>query len=791
VSELITRDGAGGNGLPVEHQHEVWGDRMPFKFVKDDKVIVGKDDWLFLDNDSNGFLRQYAGELRLSEQQLDQWQQLLETRIARLAEMGIRYHFMVVPENPTVYPEMLPDHIEGSPERTVHQLINRLRSTGSPASVIYPIDELKEEKLRRRVCRKTDTHWTDYGAFVGYRRLSREIEQQMPIHRVSEEELWFFEADLLGDLGYKLGIGPVPEPCTGYLYARARGLYDNCIESHGSRVDTECAHAPATKCMVFGDSACYGMLACLAQSFGRMTFVHSPTLDYDLIAQERPTVVVSEMAERFLILVPDDSKAKSVRQFEDEKRAAGRYRPRVLNWDPSQVMPAEIRAPTVGRIETARARFLALGRLEDATFVAVMAYAGLTPREALCLSWQQVTDHSLTVEPAWSEGTTDADRHGRRTVPLLGPLADDLAALREAARDPDANYVFAGLRQRDWDQWIRRDYRRAIKRAGQPNLGPGSICDGFAALLIQEGASPSEVAQLMGIGRDDVARRFWYLLEAKVPNVKVIPAEDRIREARAAAVKHTRRAPPGAATLSRLWQQLLPHAGPRTTWEDSLGTRPLPVETVERIRARFLARGEIEEALFVSVMAYAGLAQQDALPLKWKQIKNGAIEVRLEFVAPESQAAKILRERSVPLIETLAQELEDWRIALGSPELGLIFPNLRQRKWQDWVRSDYQQAAKPAGRGRMKPHFLCHTFASILIGEGRSATEVARQTGLPREEVIAQYAHLFEEASVRRPLPADTQIREARAALSAHSRLSSDGGVRPRTTPSPVVQEDS
>jgi alginate O-acetyltransferase complex protein AlgJ len=783
VSKLITREGAAGNGLPATLQHEVWGDRLPFRFVKDDKVIVGKDDWLFLDNDSNGFLRQYAGELRLSDAKLEVWQELLEIRIARLRELGATYHFLVVPENPTVYPEMLPDHIKGTDERTVQQIMRQLESSGSEARLIYPLEQMIEESSRRRVCRKTDTHWTDFGAFVGYQALVREIEKEAPIHVVAEEELWFFERKMLGDLGYKLGIGAVPEPCTGYLYRRAEGVYDNCVEGNASLIVTECAEVPPTKCIVFGDSACYGMLACLAQTFGRMMFVHSPTLDYDLIAEERPDVVISEMTERFLIMTPDDSKAKAIRQVESEKRESGKYRPPILNWDPSPEMPMDIRAPTIERIEVARARQLARGRLEDATFITTMAYAGLTPREALHLLWEDIRDGTLTVEPPWTSEDCPPELFGRRKVSLLGPLAEDLAAWRSASGNPDAGYVFAGLRKRDWDRWVRLDYRAAIKKAGQDYLGPATLLDGYAALLIQDGVPPAEVASLMGISRDEVARRYWYLFEEVVPNPKGTPAGERIQNVRQEIGGRSYHGIPGAGTISRLRHHFIPYRGPRSTWEDSLGVRPLSPEAVERIRARLLARGQKEGALLVSVMAYAGLSQQEAIPLKWRQIKNGALEISLDHVTPGSEAAELLRERYVPMIQTVADDLEEWRIECGSPELGWVFPNLRRLNWQEWKRSEYDRATRHTGRGLQRPYYLCHTFVSLLIEEGRTLEEVMQQTGLNRDEVIAEYGHIFEDAGIRPPVPAETRIGDSRAALRgervSETRARRSGAPRP------------
>jgi integrase len=64
----------------------------------------------------------------------------------------------------------------------------------------------------------------------------------------------------------------------------------------------------------------------------------------------------------------------------------------------------------------------------------VLAYAGLRPQEALALEWRHVRDRTLLVERALSDGQLKALKNRRqpRTVELLAPLRDDLAAWRAA-----------------------------------------------------------------------------------------------------------------------------------------------------------------------------------------------------------------------------------------------------------------------------------------------------------------------------------------------------------------------
>ena len=86
-------------------------------------------------------------------------------------------------------------------------------------------------------------------------------------------------------------------------------------------------------------------------------------------------------------------------------------------------------------IELMRARLLEQGKLRDATLLAVLAYAGLRPQEALALEWRHVRERTLLVERALSDGQLKALKNRRqpRTVELLAPLRDDLAEWRRSS----------------------------------------------------------------------------------------------------------------------------------------------------------------------------------------------------------------------------------------------------------------------------------------------------------------------------------------------------------------------
>src|SRR3954462_13842410 len=104
---------------------------------------------------------------------------------------------------------------------------------------------------------------------------------------------------------------------------------------------------------------------------------------------------------------------------------------------PKKYRPA-VQAIPPSVIEVMRARLLTDGRLRDATLLVVLAYAGLRPQEALALEWRHVRERTLLVERAVSDGQLKVLKNRRqpRTVSIVAPLRDDLAAWRQATGDP-------------------------------------------------------------------------------------------------------------------------------------------------------------------------------------------------------------------------------------------------------------------------------------------------------------------------------------------------------------------
>jgi alginate O-acetyltransferase complex protein AlgJ len=291
----------------------------------DDKVARGKDGWLFLAKDSNNTLGQHAGEQLLSDAQVEQWHHLLERRAAWLNIQGIPYLYVIAPDAHAVYADMLPDGMVQGPTRPALQVLDRLRERKSWAPVLYPLEELIANR-DELVYPKTGSHWSEYGAFVGYQALMARVTEILPVRRLARGEIHLSYERRAGDLGIKFD----PPIASRYVYVdviepRAKLIHDNRIRNHGRLVEFQAETNNDLTCLVFGDSFAVRLMPLVAEAFSRSYWAHA-YFDQELISELRPDLVVTVAAERGMIVVQNDTDP-GVRRLEAEKQAAGDVMP--------------------------------------------------------------------------------------------------------------------------------------------------------------------------------------------------------------------------------------------------------------------------------------------------------------------------------------------------------------------------------------------------------------------------------------------------------------------------------
>jgi integrase len=211
--------------------------------------------------------------------------------------------------------------------------------------------------------------------------------------------------------------------------------------------------------------------------------------------------------------------------------------------------------------------------------------------------------------------------------------------------------------------------------------------------------------------------------------------------------------------------------------------RPIAPAQVEQLRAHLIADGRRRCATLVSVLAYSGLRPGEALALTWERIGERTIAVTGASSMGRLKGTKTGAERTVRLLSPLAQDLAEWRLAAGRPDPGtVVFPGesrdgtLTEGQWNRWTQGAFRAAKLTVGLPDARAYDLRHSFVSLLIHEGQSILEVARQAGHSPQTCLRDYGHLFDEFDPARREPAEAVIRAARDELVPSSYLSRIAG---------------
>lgn len=273
-----------------------------FGVTSNQSVILGKDGWLFLANE--GSLEDYRHTDPFTPAELESWRNILEARQRWCAAHGIAYLVVFAPSKHSIYPEEMPDIYTRLPEPSrLPQLVQYLKEQHSQVQVLDLTEPLVEAKSAGvRLYQKTDTHWNDRGAWVGYQKIIDAVRQQVPgVHAspISDfEPVTNIRPGM--DLAGQLGLNGVLEEQSLDLKSRIP-LRLPYVEQDVVEPFTVNASSPGQPgIVVFRDSFFTQVLPWLAESFGRGAYFWQYGFSPEIIEAEHPAIVIQEIAERKL-----------------------------------------------------------------------------------------------------------------------------------------------------------------------------------------------------------------------------------------------------------------------------------------------------------------------------------------------------------------------------------------------------------------------------------------------------------------------------------------------------------
>ncbi len=277
-----------------------------------DRVILGKNRWLFLKrlNESGSEIDYSISVEKFKNGELRYWFRLFNERYRFLKKRGIHLLLVIVPNKSTIYTEHLPERIKRVTAGTRADQITKYFRNHSDIPVLNLRELLLSKKKERRVYHRTDSHWTFFGAWLGYREIIKHFSKYyngVEAKRFEDFPKKIIKGPSMADLASMLtlqnslysekleriffprGLKPKKIHLKNFKYKKIRKSYFR--NNNGVLPKTLMIH----------DSFGLVMKKYMASTCSEIIFLLDWGFNFfpQLIEREKPSIVIYEIAERF------------------------------------------------------------------------------------------------------------------------------------------------------------------------------------------------------------------------------------------------------------------------------------------------------------------------------------------------------------------------------------------------------------------------------------------------------------------------------------------------------------
>ncbi len=273
-------------------------------------AIIGRDGWLF--QTSEEVMRDYQNDMPFSEKQLETIQQNIDKIAANFEDQGISLLVVVAPNKGSIYPDYLQDEFQKLNQRSrFDQVVEYLQQYGKTK-----ILDLRRDLIAARdehlIYYQTDSHWTDYGAYVAYRDILNSLNRDYPqlnprsltdFEPVSEGRVTMDLATLIGSVHIKeekIILKP-NDPTTSTLHNLKLDDGRWITLSWNQKQDLP-------RAVVYYDSFLYPIIPWFNDHFSQVTYIphyaNLSTWNLSWVSQQRADVVIVEIAEKYIHDLP-------------------------------------------------------------------------------------------------------------------------------------------------------------------------------------------------------------------------------------------------------------------------------------------------------------------------------------------------------------------------------------------------------------------------------------------------------------------------------------------------------
>jgi hypothetical protein len=270
-------------------------------------VLVGTDGWMYASE--KRMVENFRGALPFTAPELQAWQKLLERRRDWLAQRGIKYLFVLAPDKQSIYPEHLPSWLKDLGGRTkADQFFDHMKahSTVEVLDLRPVLLAARKTQYPTPLYLKTDTHWNHLGAYIACQQVVEKLGGNLvpgltplPLNSFFVTNLIEPGGDLVNLRGIRINMNEsnavklVPMPGT----PRPEMFIPTGV--HVMELATTTNSAASGMAIVHTDSFGRKWIPWLGCNFGRTEFYWQYHLNGSVIEKQKPTVVITEMLERF------------------------------------------------------------------------------------------------------------------------------------------------------------------------------------------------------------------------------------------------------------------------------------------------------------------------------------------------------------------------------------------------------------------------------------------------------------------------------------------------------------
>jgi len=281
--------------------------------IENNKAFLGDNGWLFYKAENS--INNFQNKNLFTDSELIHIKKNIQKHKTLLEKQGINYYILIAPDKNRIYGEYYyPEIKKVAPKGRAEELISFL--SDDDLNIVYPLEKMLNAKCNGAIYYRLDTHWNNYGAFIGYSELMEEIKKDYPTLNILDLKDFNVKTrpekggDLLNMLNVPLEKLKLKDNAILVLNKKTPYKYKYLKNAGRKGVKTQ-NPKPLNNLKVFvlRDSFTTAMEPFISETFNEANFVwtHNFNSQYEAILKYKPDIVIHEMVERYAHTLLNDN----------------------------------------------------------------------------------------------------------------------------------------------------------------------------------------------------------------------------------------------------------------------------------------------------------------------------------------------------------------------------------------------------------------------------------------------------------------------------------------------------